>query len=130
MRHVRTCINGVVGEISDMPGCPQVAVSHYVFLKDGEKGKGNGQKAHHERLKIMKDLGYDHAIATVVDSNAVEKHILEKQGWRRIDFFTSSKTGNLVEIYSIQIKEWIDKFNPDSPENQTYDYWERSIKYA
>jgi L-amino acid N-acyltransferase YncA len=127
MKHIRTNINGVVGEISDMPGCPQVAVSHYVFMKDGEKGQGSGQKAHRERLRIMKDLGYDHAICTVVNSNEVEKHILDKQGWKRVDFFTSSKTGHLVEIFTLNLKEYRPVFDPESPENQVYDAWERSF---
>jgi L-amino acid N-acyltransferase YncA len=122
---IRTNIYGVVGEISDMPGCPQVAVSHYVFMKDGKKGEGWGQKAHRDRLSVMRGLGYDHAICTVVNGNAAERHILEKQGWKKVDEFKSSKTTNLVEIWTKSLSE----IEYDNAENETYDYWERTLKY-
>lgn len=124
MACVRSNIGGVVGEFSDLPGCPQIAVSHYVFARDAPKGRGFGQAAHKERLNLMQRLGYDIAICTVVSTNTVEKHILEKNGWSKIHQFKSSKTNNTVEL-------WARSFTPNEPnddENKTYDYWEESIR--
>lgn len=125
---VRSNIGGVIGEFSDLPGCPQIAVSHYVFARDVKTGKGRGQIAHRERLKMMKELGYDKAICTVVSSNPVEKHILDKHGWKKIDEFRSTKSANNVEIWSIDLNQYNPEFDVNSPENKTYDAWEKSLE--
>ena len=122
---LRTVLNGVVGEISDLPGCPQIAVSHYVFLREGQKGKGQGQRAHRDRLQLMKEAGYDYALCTVIGQNAVERHILEKHGWKPLDSFSSTKTQNSVELWGKPLKDYVvDRL---ALENETYDEWERSI---
>lgn len=123
---IRTNIEGVIGEISDLPGCPQIAVSHYVFMRDGQKGQGKGQVAHKERIKLSQELGYDYILCTVISTNELEKHILKKNGWKKLDSFKSSKSKNEVEIWG-RLSFSKTEYDPDSPENKTYDAWERSF---
>lgn len=123
---------GTYGEVTSLPGCSQVAVSHSVFrvVRDTGRGKENMQA----RLQMMFDeLGYDYVICTVDMTNARQKNILEATGWRELDTFGSSKTGHFVEIWG---RAKVDKdpvpITPPPPlmsesERETYDAWEKSI---
>jgi len=87
-------------EIDTVPGCSQLAISHYVFIRPENRGQGEGQKNHDLRLKRMKDLLYDCVICTVDYSNLAQKHILEKFGWKNCHSFFNQKTGHTVEIWA------------------------------
>lgn len=87
----------VHGEITTLPGCSQIGVSHAVYSKD--PGKGNGKAANEARQKFMSDMGYDYALCTVDAANARQIAIMEKNGWTHLDGFLSSKTGHSVRIY-------------------------------
>lgn len=93
---------GVHGEITTMPGCSQVAISHAVFSR--ERGVGNGTKANDARTAYMKEIGYDYALCTVSSENEHQIAIMRKNGWRLLDTFTSSKTGHVVGLYGKELK--------------------------
>lgn len=89
-------------EIDSLPGNPQVAVSHAVYVK--AKGKGHGKAQHAQRLGQLSRLCYDYVLCTVDTANDTQVHILEQNGWTKLDSFTSSKTSHLVAIYGRRLK--------------------------
>jgi hypothetical protein len=118
---------GTVSEIDNLPGCDQVAVFHNVWMPEKERGKGYGNTAHRERMRVAHNLGYDAAVCTVRFDNYAEKTILKKNGWKNVFGFKSSKTGNYVELW-VRDVEVIPGYNPKDSEYKTYDEWERSLQ--
>lgn len=76
-------------EINEFPGCESyIAVSNNAYIKPELRGQGLGQRQHHERLERARNMGFKLIMCTVDEDNAVEKHILRKNGWslvRRIN---------------------------------------------
>jgi hypothetical protein len=92
-------VQGVIGELTSLPGCSQVAVSHSVFVPEG-RDKGAGRNANKERCRIaFEELGYDGLLCTVADNNAAQIKIMEANGWEYLTGFLSRKTGNGVSLY-------------------------------
>lgn len=127
---------GTYGEVTTLPGCSQVAVSHSVFRPSCSRGSGRDTEGMLERLRMMfEDLGYDYVLCTVDASNARQIHMLEKNGWRRLDWFKSSKTEHTVELWGTNNYTGTDHpITPPAPsdamtesERVTYDAWEKSI---
>ncbi len=85
------------GEITTMPGCTQVAISHGVFSR--ERGSGQAVEANQKRCAAMLGMGYDYALCTVDAANVVQTRILEKNGWKYLSAFKSTKTGHTVNLY-------------------------------
>lgn len=85
------------GEISTMPGCSQVAISHGVFSR--QRGSGLATEANGVRIEAMHDMGYDYALCTVDHANEVQIAILERNKWTWLSSFDSSKTGHHVRLY-------------------------------
>lgn len=127
---MRYCKNGVYGEIDTLPGCTQVAVSHSVFAPVNQRGKGKGREAMHLRLgMIYHDLGYDYVLCTVDSANERQKHILIQHGWRKLDFFKSTKTGHTVELWGLDGLCYGPRtVNPPTAEEASYDAWEKSLE--
>ena len=90
-------------EVTTLPGCPQVAVSHSVFVRPEHRGKGHGSGNHLARLKRYKELHYDCVICTVAATNVREQAILKKNGWKCLSEFHSTNTGHGVQIWSINL---------------------------
>lgn len=86
-------------EVSDLPGCPQVAVSHNVFLLPQFRGIGLGHKFMRHRLGTIRDLGYNCVLATVDKYNGAEIATLEKARWENVKLFESSRTDNNINIW-------------------------------
>lgn len=86
-------------ELNIFSGCSQIAISNHAFIRAEMRGQGKGQAQHLERLGVASKLGYDYLIATVISTNLAEKHILAKNGWKKLDGFMSSTTENQVEIW-------------------------------
>lgn len=101
---MRTNINGVIGELTTLPGCSQVVVSHGVYVPKGERGKGLGLEANVARLAYaFGDLGYDYMLCTVRGDNLPQIRIMNKVGWKKLAEFTSSNTGHLILLYGIGV---------------------------
>jgi hypothetical protein len=86
-----------VGELSTMPGCDSIAISHGVFRQHGEEGFGTA--AAFERLMQIKELGYSATLCTVNLANLKELKILENTGWQQIANFTNPKTNHDVGLF-------------------------------
>jgi RimJ/RimL family protein N-acetyltransferase len=98
----RVKIGPSFGELTSLPGCSQVVVSHGVFVPKEHRGKGEGKSANVARLRhIWDELGYDYALCTVESTNVAQLAILTNNGWTRLAEFMSSRTGHLVYLYGI-----------------------------
>lgn len=97
--------SGVVGyyELNPFPGCNQLVISNHATIKLPYRGKGLGTAAASMRIEKARILGYDYMIATVVDTNVAQKKIMDKLGWKRLDSFDNTETGNTVIIYGRQL---------------------------
>ena len=92
--------NGVsVYELTNLPGCPQVCVSHGMFIKPEHRGQGLSTDEMRRRLARCKDLGYNVVTCTVSMNNSAQLHVLYKIGWVKDYEFVSNKTGNTVGSY-------------------------------
>lgn len=89
----------VFGELSTLLGCSQIVVSHDVFVSPAKRDQGLGNRAHIERLKYMRSLGYDYAICTVNMENKYQVKILETNDWDKLSEFYSTKTGHTVGLF-------------------------------
>lgn len=88
------------GEVDSLPGCSQIAVSHGVFVPKALRHQGRGKVANEKRLVTFKqELGYDYVLCSVSEHNVAEIHILEQNGWSKLDEFLSSKTDHKVYLY-------------------------------
>ncbi len=92
-------------EIDSVPSQPQVAHCHGFFVRHELRGRGlaHGLKAHQGLMLIA--LGYDFATCTVCGRNAAQQRVLTRAGWVRIASFTSSKTGEEVEIWGSEVQK-------------------------
>lgn len=86
-------------EISDLPGCDQIAVSHSAFILPELRHKGYGSYNHLARLHRMHDMHYDLALCTTRADNLPQIRILAKNGWKRLYSFNSKKTGSHVILW-------------------------------
>lgn len=85
--------------LSPLKGCPAVLVSHNSWLNEDKRKFGLGDYFHKERLDLARQADRSCMLCTVDASNYVEKHILEKNGWKRVHEFHNKDTGNDVEIW-------------------------------
>lgn len=92
-------------EITTLPGSPQVAVSHAVFIHPAHRGTGKGSLNHVLRLKRLKEMGYNYVICTVNAANGVERHILKENGWTELSNFQSSQTNHTVCLYGRELTQ-------------------------
>lgn len=88
-----------VYNLTQLPGCCGVVVSHGSWLDPNKRGIGLGEYFHKERLNLAEYLGYSCMVATTTDQNKAEQHILEKNGWKKVHTFENYRTGNVVQIW-------------------------------
>lgn len=91
----------VVGfyEINSLPGCPQVAVSNQAFIGPQYRKQGYGTRYHEQRLKEMKELGYNYVICTVNADNTPQLAILKKFDWKELSRFKNVQTSHDVILF-------------------------------
>jgi len=94
---------GVISEITSLPGCSQICVFHSVFVSPDERGKGLGTFAHKKRLEEARNLGYQLAVCSVVMGNTAQEKILLHYGWKASNEYDSHKTGNIVQLWTKQL---------------------------
>lgn len=98
-----SCKDGkkVIGywEVNSLPGCPQVAVSNHAFINPAYRNQGYGKIYHAERLRTLKELGFNYVLCTVKTNNIFQIKILQRFGWKLFDGFHNSETDNDVLFY-------------------------------
>ena len=90
-------------EIDSVPSQPQVAHCHAFFVPKGLRGRGLAHTLKTHQNVMLAALGYDYATCTVCASNVAQQRVLARAGWVRIASFTSSKTGEEVEILGWEV---------------------------
>lgn len=91
------------GKLDDLPGNCEVGVSHSVYIPVCERGQGIGQRQHKKRLRYLQQTGHGYVICTVNATNYVELHILDKNGWKRLDSFISPCGCHEVYVYGRRV---------------------------
>lgn len=86
------------GEVTPLPGCPDVAVSHAVYSHTGPGG-GRGKLANAMRSHQIYDLGYSAIVCTAEATNLAQLAILEAEKWQRVARFKSRRTGHALYLY-------------------------------
>ena len=90
-------------EIDSVPSQPQIAHCHAFFVPNDLRGRGLAHTLKFHQKVTLASLGYDYATCTVCGSNAAQHRVLTRAGWVRIASFTSSKTGEEVEIWGWEV---------------------------
>lgn len=67
-----------------MPGNRRVIISSGVEIYPHLRGKGWGKRGLLDRECIAREVGCNLILATVKNNNAVEIHLLETNGWKRM----------------------------------------------
>lgn len=91
-------------ELNSFPGCSQIVVSNHAFIYPEKRGKGLGTQNHKLRIERAQFMGYDYLLCTVKSTNKVELAILAKNGFKELDEFQNSETGNMVKIFGKKLK--------------------------
>ena len=92
-------------EIDSVPSQPQVAHCHGFFVRHELRGGGLAHTLKAEQNASLVQLGYDFATCTVCASNAAQKKVLARAGWRSLASFVSSKTGEQVELWGRAVRD-------------------------
>lgn len=90
------------GELTPMPGCPDIAISHAVYCHQG-KGGGYGKLANIERMRQARELGYSGMICTVEVGNERQHAILIASGWVKGGEVLNRRTGHYLVTYSVSL---------------------------
>ncbi len=98
---MRFAIPAGVYEIDSLPSQPQVAHCHGFFVRHEFRGQGRAHQLKQHQKISLRYLGYDYATCTVCSSNTAQKKVLERAGWSKLSGFTSSKTGEQVELWGV-----------------------------
>lgn len=91
-------------EIDSVPGQPQIAHCHSLFIRREHRGKGHGHELKAHQMRVLIELGYNYATCTTDASNVIQRHILEKAGWRLLSNITNSKTGGITQLWGWHVK--------------------------
>jgi L-amino acid N-acyltransferase YncA len=86
------------GEVTPLPGCPDVAVSHAVYSHSG-KGTGQAKVANALRNAQVWGLGYSCLLCTVDEENVAQIKVLTSNLWRECGRFNNRRTGHTVVIF-------------------------------
>lgn len=85
--------------IDPMPGQPQVAHCHSFFIQADKRHQGHGTAMKRLQMFHLQSQQYDYATCTIDASNDAQRQVLIKNGWRRLDGFSNSRTGGQTELW-------------------------------
>lgn len=89
--------------LKELPGCCGILVFYHASVATDFQNKGLGALLLRVREEAARKAGYSVGMATVLDNNTSEIHILAAQGWKslwqqdsKVNTFTNRRTGNRV----------------------------------
>lgn len=85
--------------ITTVPGCSTLCISHGVQVFPQFRGKGHGKRNMALRLARMKAMGYSHVLCTVRKDNEIEVGMLLNNNWKFLYSFDNPKTSNRVMLW-------------------------------
>lgn len=91
-------------EIDSIPGQPQVAHCHSLFILPECRGRGMAHQLKQHQNNTLATLGYDFASCTVAASNTAQKRVLQQAGWVQISHFNNTRTGDKTEVWGYLVK--------------------------
>ena len=92
-------------EIDSVPGQPQIAHCHGLFVKPHLRGNGHGHALKAHQMQTLRDLGYDYATCTIDAQNDRQRTILMKSGWRLLGNIPNSKAGGITQLWGWHVAE-------------------------
>lgn len=92
-------------EITSLPGQPQVAHCHSLFVFDGFRGSGYGHRLKQHQNGKLAELGYDFATCTVSAANTPQHKVLQRAGWVPLYQFKNSRTGENTEVWGYSVNK-------------------------
>jgi GNAT superfamily N-acetyltransferase len=93
-------------ELSPMPGCPRVGISHGLIIFPEFRGKGLSKRTQGIREELAKQQGYVVLLSTTAVGNTPQEHRQEWNGAKTIATFFNSKTQNDVKLYMRHLYDW------------------------
>lgn len=94
-------------EIDSVPGQPQIAHCHSLFVKREHRGRGHGTALKAHQMNTLRELGYDYATCTTDGSNERQRAVLERAGWSLLQNIPNGKTGGITQLWG-----WVVKLAP------------------
>jgi GNAT superfamily N-acetyltransferase len=85
--------------ILPMPGCSGVCIFHHVRVEEDFRNIGIGTALLGIRTHAVKNVGFAVALATVQETNTIERTILESAGWVPDAQFQNPNTQHVVFLY-------------------------------
>ena len=87
-----------------LDGCCGVVVSHHVKVAQRYCAKGLGQLLLDIRQRAILRAGYTVMMATSINDNFVENHLLEKNGFKPMNDFVNNRTTNKVIMWQKNLR--------------------------
>lgn len=91
-------------EIDSVPGQPQIAHCHSLFVKREQRGRGYGHMLKAHQMATLYGLNYDYATCTIDSSNERQRAVLEKAGWHLLQNIHNSRTGNCTQLWGWNVR--------------------------
>lgn len=91
-------------EIDSVPGQPQIAHCHSLFVKREHRGRGHGTALKAHQMNTLRELGYDYATCTTDGSNERQRAVLERAGWSLLQNIPNGRTGGVTQLWGWIVK--------------------------
>jgi len=91
--------------LGEFPGCCGTLISYHQQVGFDFRQKGISNFLQKIKEKIARYNSFSSLICTTVEGNSVERHILEKHGWRETGRFKNINSGNTVLYYTKDLNE-------------------------
>ena len=91
-------------EIDSVPGQPQIAHCHNLFVKRELCGRGYGHVLKTHQMATLYELNYDYATCAIDASNDRQRAIIEKAGWHLLGDIANSRTGGVTQLWGWHVK--------------------------
>jgi hypothetical protein len=86
-----------------LPYCEQIAWLHGTYMKDDYLGKGFGAEEQLDRLRVLKERGFDIVLASVITENIPETKIMNKNGWVVLTVFENTCSGHTDVLWMYKL---------------------------
>lgn len=86
-------------EIDSIPGQPQLAHCHSLYVRMEHRGNGKGHALKAHQMQTLRDLGHDYATCTIDAQNERQRAVLEKAGWNLLRNIANSRTGGVTQLW-------------------------------
>lgn len=93
--------NDFAWNITSMPGCAPLLISHNAWVNPEKRGFGIGQQQHDRRIEEARKRGAKCMMCTIRSDNKAQRHILPKHGWKMIHQFP--RDDYFIQIWVIDL---------------------------